>query len=67
MGWWMGIIEWSNVERPGFRNDKITNIKITNHELFFIFLYFLYFPKFNNLENLENLEKLSNTLSVRVI
>ena len=28
-------IEWSNVERPGFENYKITNIKITKDELFF--------------------------------
>ena len=28
-------IEWSNVERPAFRNFKITNIKITKDELFF--------------------------------
>ena len=28
-------IEWSNVELPGFRNFKITNIKITKDELFF--------------------------------
>ena len=28
-------IQWSNVERPGFRNYKITNIKIMKDKLFF--------------------------------
>ena len=31
----MQNIEWSNVERQGFRNFEITNIKITKVELFF--------------------------------
>ena len=30
-------IEWPNVERPRFRNFKITNIKITKDELFHFF------------------------------
>ena len=39
-------MEWSNIEQPGFRTFKITNIKITNDELFdfyideFIFAFF---------------------------
>ena len=33
------IIEWSNVERPGFRNVKITNIKIMKDKLFHFFIY----------------------------
>ena len=37
-------IEWSNVERPVFRNFKITNIKITKVELFFYLrIYFFIF------------------------
>ena len=31
------IIEWSNVERPGFWNFQITNIKVTKAELFNFF------------------------------
>ena len=36
-------LEWSNVERPIFRNLKITNIKIAKHELvdYFIYDFFL--------------------------
>ena len=40
-------IEWSNVERPGFRNLQITNIKITKDELFFIYEFILSFSKQN--------------------
>ena len=39
-------LEWSNVERPIFRNFKITNIKIEKDELFDYFIYefiFYYF------------------------
>ena len=37
-------LEWSNVERPIFRNFKITNIKITKDQLFDYFIYeFFYF------------------------
>ena len=32
-------LEWSNVERPIFRNFKITNIKIAIDELFDYFIY----------------------------
>ena len=34
------IIEWSNVERPGFRNVKITNIKIMKNVISFFYLRF---------------------------
>ena len=37
-------IESSNVERPGFRNFKITNIEITKDKLFFCLgIYFFIF------------------------
>ena len=32
-------LEWSNVERPIFRNFKVTNIKIAKDELFNYFIY----------------------------
>ena len=32
-------LEWSNAERPIFRNFKITNIKIAKDELFNYFIY----------------------------
>ena len=37
-------LEWSNVERPIFRNFKITNIKIAKEELidYFIHEFILY-------------------------
>ena len=31
--------QWSNVERPIFRNFKITNMKIAKDELFYYFIY----------------------------
>ena len=30
---WIQNLEWSNLERPIFRNFKITNIKIAKDEL----------------------------------
>ena len=36
-------IEWSNVERPGFRNLKNKSIKITKDELFFYLRIFSIF------------------------
>ena len=51
----MQNIEWSNVERPGFRNFKTTNIKITKDELFHFFIHLFIFSlfemKFFYLEN----------------
>ena len=39
---WLKMIK--NAERPGFRNFKITNIKIINDELFFYLrIYFFIF------------------------
>ena len=32
-------LKWSNVERPIFRNFKITNIKIAKDKLFDYFIY----------------------------
>ena len=32
-------LECSNVERPGFRNVKITNIKVSKDKLFDYFIY----------------------------
>ena len=64
-------IKWSNVERPGFRNFIITNIKITIDELFhfFIFEFFflneiLKFKKFVFFFNFEN-DKLSEIQQFR--
>ena len=36
------MIEWSNVEWLGFRNLKITNIKITKDELFHFYFLITY-------------------------
>ena len=46
-------LEWRNVERPIFRNFKITNIKITKDELFDSFITEFIFSLFiNYLKNL---------------
>ena len=46
-------LEWQNVERPIFRNFKITNIKITKDELFDSFIFEFIFSLFiNYLHNL---------------
>ena len=46
-------LERRNVERPIFRNFKITNIKITKDQLFVSFIFELIFPLFiNYLHNL---------------
>ena len=39
-------LEWSNVERLIFRNFEITNIKISNDELFDYFIYEIFFYYF---------------------
>ena len=39
----MQNIEWWNIERPGFRNLKITNIKITLRVFFYWRIYFFIF------------------------
>ena len=50
------IIKWSNVERPGFRNFKIMNIKITKDELFNFFINeFIFLFLKMKLESLRNL------------
>ena len=36
-------LEWSNVERPIFRNFKFTNTKIAKDELFDYFIYDFFF------------------------
>ena len=54
-------LEWSNVERPIFRNFKMSNIKITKDELldfkfsfFFICLFFKFFRTFQIYDNFPN-------------
>ena len=42
------IIKWSNVEKPGFRNVKITNIKIKKDELFHVLLINVFFYLVND-------------------
>ena len=54
------------IERPGFSDFKITNIKITKDELFF----YLVNDKVSEIcqfRKFYNLEELSNILSVQVI
>ena len=47
------IIELSNTERPGFRNVKITNIKITKDEIQFFHLRIYIFISQNEIVKFE--------------
>ena len=47
-------VEWSNIERPIFRNFKTTNIEIAKHELFDYFIYeFIFYYFFLNYSTLK--------------
>ena len=49
-------LEWSNVERPIFRNFEITNIKIAKDQLFDHFIYeFIFIIIFLNYLNIQSI------------
>ena len=61
-------LEWSDVERPIFRDFKITNIEIAKDELFNYFIcefifYYYFFKVFDNFSKLYNFSKLSKLLN----
>ena len=49
-------LEWRNVERPIFRNSKVSNIKITKNELFDSFIFEFNFLFFRNHLNTQNIQ-----------
>ena len=62
-------LERSNVERPIFRNFKISDIKITKVELFdfSIFEFIFYFYFFFNSTNTQNTHMINNLLNLKVL